>query len=143
MSTEENKALVRRTFFEAWNKGDLTAIAETHAEDYVYNDPAAPQIRDREGFKQLIVMYRAAYPDIEFTLEDQIAEGDKVVTRWYAIGTHEGELMGIAPTGIRGSGVTGISIERIAGGKIVETWTNWDTLGMLQNLGVIPPLGQG
>jgi steroid delta-isomerase-like uncharacterized protein len=82
-------------------------------------------------------MYRAAFPDLKITVEDQIAEGDKVVTRWTAEGTHDGDLPGLPASG-RSSTVTGIGIDRIEGGKIVEAWGNWDTLGMLQQLGAIP-----
>ena len=79
---------------------------------------------------------------IRVAVEDQIAEGDKVVTRWSSEGTHKGELMGIAPTGKHASGVTGISIDLYSGGKFVEGWGNWDTLGLMQKLGVIPALAQ-
>lgn len=83
-------------------------------------------------------MYRSAYPDTHFTVEDQIAEGDKVVTRWTGRGTHQGELMGVAPTGNEVT-VRGIEIDRIVGGRIEETWVNYDTSGMMQQLGVVPP----
>jgi len=92
------------------------------------------------GIKQFISIYRTAYPDTHFTVEDQVAEGDKVATRWTATGTHRGELMGIAPTGKRVT-VTGIAITRVTNGKIVETWNNFDALGQLQQLGVIPVPG--
>ena len=82
-------------------------------------------------------MYRTAFPDMRITIEDQVAEGDKVVTRWTASGTHQGDLMGIDPTGRRAT-VTGITIDRISGGKVEETWTNFDAMGMMQQLGVIP-----
>jgi predicted ester cyclase len=87
-------------------------------------------------------MYYAAFPDLRFTVEDQVAEGDKVVTRWSSEGTHKGELMGIAPTGKHAAGVTGISIDRYLDGKFVEGWANWDTLGLMQKLGVIPAVAQ-
>ena len=144
MSTEENKAIARRVFEEGWNQGKLDVIDEIVTSDYLLRDPSMPEdIRGPEGFKQFITMYRAAFPDIHFTVEDQIAEGDKVVTRWTGTGTHQGELMGIAATGIRGRGVTGVTIDRMAGGKAVESWNAWDVLGMLQQLGVVPPIGEG
>lgn len=95
----------------------------------------------REGFKQFVLMYRSAFPDMHITIEDQIAEGDKVVSRWTARGTHQGELMGIPPTGKQAT-VTGINIERFANGKFVEEWSNFDALGLLQQLGVVTTLGQ-
>jgi steroid delta-isomerase-like uncharacterized protein len=82
----------------------------------------------------------SAFPDLKLMVEDQIAEGDKVVTRWSATGTHQGELLGIPPTG-KQTTATGITIDRIQGGKIVETWTHWDNLGLLQQLGVVPQMG--
>jgi predicted ester cyclase len=85
-------------------------------------------------------MYRTAFPNIHVTIEDQIAEGDKVVTRWTGHGTHQGELMGIPPTN-KAVTVTGIAIDRIVAGKIVEHWENFDQLGMLVQLGVVPPPG--
>lgn len=86
-------------------------------------------------------MFMSAFPDTKMTVEQQIAEGDKVVTRWKAQGTHKGELMGIPPTGKQVT-VTGISIERIVGGMIVESWEEFDQMGMMQQLGVIPAPGQ-
>jgi steroid delta-isomerase-like uncharacterized protein len=142
MSTEENKAISRRSFEEAWNKGNLAVIDEVVAANYVGHDPAIPNLRGPAGMRQLITMYRTAFPDIQFTIEDQAAEGDKVVTRWTARGSHQAELMGIAPTNKQAT-VTGIGIDRFVNGKIEESWGNWDTLGMLQQLGVVPTPGQG
>jgi len=141
MSAEENKAIVRRVFEELFNQGKLDVAGEIFAADYVFHAPLAAEVRGPEGFKQFVSMYRTAFPDLQYTIEDQIAEGDEVVTRWTATGTHRGELMGIAPTGKQGR-VTGISIGRVARGKIVEDWANWDALGMLQQLGVVPPIGE-
>ncbi len=87
-------------------------------------------------------MYRTAFPDIHFTVEDQIAEGDKLVTRFTITGTHKGELMGIPPTGVHIT-MTGMIFDLNVGGKILEGWANTDALGMLQQLGVIPPMEQG
>jgi len=140
--SEELKAISRRLIEEVWNKGDLDVVDELIASDYVFHDPAAPEVRGPEGLKQLVSMYRTAYPDLHFTIEDQIAEGDKVANRWTATGTHQGELMGIPATGEQVT-TTGISITRYEAGKAVAEWANWDTLGMLQQLGVIPPMGGG
>ena len=138
--SEQNKAIARRGYKEIWSKGDLAVVDEIYAPNVVLHDPSAPGVQGHEGIKQLVTMNRTAFPDLHFTIEDQIAEGDKVVTRWMAGGTHQGEFNGIPATGRKGS-VTGITISRIAGGKIVEENTNWDTLGLLQQLGVIPPMG--
>jgi steroid delta-isomerase-like uncharacterized protein len=141
MSVEENKAIARRTFEEIWNQGNLAAIDELYDANQVSHGLGMDVPPGAAGLKQFISLYRTAYPDTHFTIEDQIAEGDKVVTRWSATGTHRGDLMGIAPTGKRVT-VTGMTINRIAGGKIVETWNNFDALGQLQQLGVVPMPGQ-
>ena len=95
-----------------------------------------------ESFKQFVSSYLSAFPDLHYTIEDQIAEGDRVVTRWTAVGTHKGELMGIPPTGQQAV-VTGITINRFVGEKVVEGWNNWDGLGMMQQLGVVPAMAEG
>ena len=141
--SEENKALSRRVVEELYGQGKLDIVDELFDSNYVGHDPASPQeIRGPEGVKQEASMYLNAFADIQVTVEDQVAEGDEVVTRWRGIGTHQGELMGIPPTGNRVE-LTGITISRIANGKIVEDWTNSDTLGMMQQLGVVSPPGQG
>jgi len=140
MSTEDNKALDRRGFEEVWNKGNLAVIDELNAANVVTHNPPSPPMQGTEAFKQFVQMYRSAFPDTQMTIEDQIAEGDKVVTRWTARGTHKGELMGIPPTGKQVT-VTGISVSRWANGKTVESWSNFDTLGMLQQLGAVPTPG--
>ena len=135
--SEENKA-VARGVFEAWNRGDLDALDDPVARDVVDHDPQDPHAGEGlEGLKKTITMYREAFPDVNFTVEEQVAEGDLVATRWTATGTHEGELMGMQPTGKQAT-VTGMAIDRIEGGKIVEAWGNWDTLGLLQQIGAIP-----
>jgi len=141
-SLEENKALVRRVIEEVRHQGKLDVVDEVYATNFVPHLVGNPDIRDIEGFKQLVTTLRTAFPDGHFTIDDIIAEGDKVVTRWTFTGTHKGELMGIPPTDKQAT-VTGIDIIRIASGKIVEGWTNMDTLGFMQQLGVIPPMGQG
>jgi steroid delta-isomerase-like uncharacterized protein len=141
MSTEENKIIARRSFEEVWNLGNLDTIDVLYTADQVSHGLGIDVPAGTQGLRQFISIYRTAYPDTHFTIEDQIAEGDKVTTRWTAVGTHRGDLMGIAPTGKRVT-VTGITINRIENGKIVETWNNFDALGQLQQLGVIPPPGQ-
>jgi steroid delta-isomerase-like uncharacterized protein len=140
--SEENKALVRRSFEEVFNQGNLDAVDEIFASDYLLHDPTSPEeIRGTEGMKQYVSMYRTAFPDLQQTIEDQIAEGEKVATRLIGRGTHQGELMGIPPTGNRVE-ASGIVINRISGGKIAESWATYDALAMMQQLGVISAPGQ-
>ena len=139
MSTEDNKALAQRWLEEVWNKGDLSLIDELIAPNYVLHDPTRPGLRGRAGIKESIAMFRTAFPDLHFTIEDQVAESEKIVTRYTVQGTHLGTLMGIPATGKQGT-ITGIDIYRIMDGQIEEAWSNWDTLGLLQRIGVIPPL---
>jgi len=140
MSTEENKAIVRRGIEEIINKANLAVVDELMATNYVSHGPGGQEVNGPEGFKQLITMYRTAFPDLHYTVEHLIAEGDKVVAHYTARGTHQGDLMGIAPTGKQVT-VTAMSINRIVGGKIVEEWESVDQLAMLQQIGVVPPMG--
>ena len=137
-------ATAQRFFDEIWSEGKLDLVDELVAPEYV-GHPSGPEetVRGPEGVKEYIGRLREGVPDLTVTVEDQIAEGDKVATRWTAQGTHVGELMGIGPTG-RTATVSGITIQRIGdGGQIVEGWTDWDMLGMLQQLGVVPqPAGR-
>ena len=136
MSIEENKAQFRRVF-DMINTGKLDNAGELIATDYVYHSPGSPDMRGPEGFKQLISMYRAAFPDLLMVIDDMLAEGDRVAVRWTATGTHRGELMGIPPTGKRVT-TSGLIISRFAGGKVVEDHEVIDSLGMMQQLGVVP-----
>jgi predicted ester cyclase len=137
MSVEENKALVRR-FYEEIDKGNLEAMDELVAEDYVdHSPPPFPGLgQGREGVKQAFKIFWEATPGYH-TIEDQIAEGDKVVTRLTAHGVHEGDLPGIPKTGNKLE-MTATVIHRIADSKLVEKWSGKDELGFLQQLGVIP-----
>lgn len=139
MSTETNKAIIRRFFEEAFGKGVLAVLDEIIAADQVNGGPGAlPGMPyGPEGSKMLITAYRSAFPDLHFTIEEQIAEGNTVVTRWTAHGTHNGELAGIPATGKRTT-VVGVGIDRVENGKIVESWGTFDQFGMMQQLGVIP-----
>src|SRR5215216_6459058 len=113
MSEEANCALVRRFIDEVFNAGDFDAVDEILAPDYVHHDPTTQEFGSgMEGFKRLIGYYRDAFPDLEISFDDQFAAGDRVVDRWTGRGTHEGELMGVPPTG-RHVSATGISIHRI------------------------------
>jgi steroid delta-isomerase-like uncharacterized protein len=133
---EANKALTLRYWEEVANKGNLDIVDEICAPDYVCHQ-ADQDIRGPEGVKQFIFMLRAAFPDLHVTVEDVIAEGDKIVQRWTGHGTHQGELMGIPPTGNHVS-VAGITISRFEDGKVSEEWEVYDMMGMMQQLGVIP-----
>ena len=139
MLSETNKTLSRRFFEEVFGKGKLNVLDELIAKDHVNSGPATlPGLpAGPDGTKQLVTVYRNAFPDLHFTIDEQIAEGDKVVTRWSAQGTHKGELAGIPATG-KSSTVTGVTVDRIANGKIAETWGIFDQFGMMQQLGVIP-----
>ena len=138
MSTEERKAFERRLIEELWNKGNLDFAEECFTSDYVYHDPASPEeIRGPEGFKQNVAAVRAAFPDFHMQIVDQVAEGDRVVTRYVTTGTQEGELTGIPPTGKRVE-VAGMGIDYFSGGKIAESWEYYDVMGIMQQLGVIP-----
>jgi steroid delta-isomerase-like uncharacterized protein len=139
---EANKTISRRVIEEALNEGRLETVDELIAPTFVNHDPSATgELSGPDGMKQLVEGYRTAFPDLRVTIEDQLAEGDRVATRWTARGTHQGELMGIAATGKEAT-VTGLSIDRITDGKIVESWNNWDTLGLLQQLGVVPAMAE-
>jgi steroid delta-isomerase-like uncharacterized protein len=138
-STEENKALVRRFYEEFLNGHDVNQAEELFAPNYILYFPGGPM--DHEGQKQTISVFRAAFPNLHFTVEDMLAEGDKVATRFTWRGTHQGVFQGIAPTGKQVT-VSAIALNRIAEGKLVEDRTEMDLLGLMQQLGVIPPMGQ-
>jgi steroid delta-isomerase-like uncharacterized protein len=141
MSTEDNKALMRRWYEEVFNQKNIAAIDEFVAPNVVDHLVPPGMPGGIEGTRQGVNMYLTAFPDLHLTIEDMIAEGDKVVDRQTARGTHQGAFMGIPPTGKQVT-VTAMNISRIADGKIVEHWVELDTLGMLQQLGVVPMPGQ-
>jgi steroid delta-isomerase-like uncharacterized protein len=134
--SEQNKALVRRVVEDVYNQGNLAVADELAASDLLVH-MTSQEIRGREGAKQYVAALRAAFPDLHLTIEDQIAEGDRVVTRWTARGTHTGQFQGIPPTG-KQVRVAGTDIDRIADSKVVECWSHVDDLGMMQQLGAIP-----
>lgn len=138
--SEQNKMIARRVFEEVQSRGDLVLVDELYAGDFVGHSPIG-EANGPEGAKQIVSMLRKAFPDLKVTVEDQVAEGDRVAARWTASGTHKGEFQGIPPTG-RQMAITGITIFRIADGKILEAWGNPDTLGMMQQLAVVPAPGQ-
>ena len=136
MSTEDNKATAHRVFEEVLNQGNLAVVDELFDASYIGYDPGVPApIHGVEGYKQYVRMYSTAFPDAHYTIEDMIAEGDKVVVRWTARGTHQGAFRGIPPTGKQVT-ITGVEIHRVVGGKIVEGWRKWDRMDVMQQLGV-------
>jgi steroid delta-isomerase-like uncharacterized protein len=138
MGTGDAKTVGRRVIEEIFGEGKLEVADQIIATDFVGYDPALPEpTRGSEGVKQSAAGYRTAFPDLTCTVDQQVVEGDTVVTRWTATGTHEGDLFGVAPTGKQVT-VTGISIAKVVDGKVVEDHTNWDTFGMMVQLGVVP-----
>ena len=133
MSTDTNKALIRRHFDAIWNQGQLAVADEIVAPTYLSHFPLPGQPPGIAGFKYAVQLLRTSFPDLQIIVEDLIAEGDKVVARLTAYGTHRATFRGIAPTG-RAVKWAGIRIFRIADGKIVEHWANWDDLGLIQQL---------
>ena len=135
------KQIVRRLYEEPW-KGIWDVIDEYVAPGYVGHDPAEPEpIRGPAGVRANIEKYLAGFPGGAITVDDQIAEGDKVATRWTGRGTHTGEIAGISPTGKEVT-VSGLTLSRLENGMVVEEWTTWDTLGMLMQLGAVPAPAQ-
>ena len=134
----QNAELSRRIFEDVWNRKNFSAIDDLMSADYVHHDPSSPAVPSGvDGYKQFVNSYMTAFPDAHFTIDDAFTDGqNNEVTRWTVTGTHEGELAGILRTGRRFS-VTGISIARIANGKITESWNSWDALGLMQQLGVV------
>jgi steroid delta-isomerase-like uncharacterized protein len=138
--SEHNKAIVRRLFTELWNNGNLSVADEVFAPNYAHYDPSTPDFgRGPDSEKKRAALYRAAFPDLHLTIEDVIAEGETVMTRWSCRGSHKGDLNGIAPTG-KHITISGVTVARVSNGKIVEGYVNWDALGLMQQLGVVPQL---
>ena len=139
MSAETNKALVRREFEEMFSQGgNLDTAGEFYAPNYVLHEPTSGEVRGLEAARQFAATYREAFPDLQTAIEDQVVEGDKVVSRFIGRGTHLGETEDFGPATGNRIEITGITIDRFADGRIVEEWTNFDALGMLQQIGLIP-----
>ena len=137
MSMEENKAKILRFYDEVINKGNLSIINDLVSANIVDHHIPPELPKGAEGLKQMVIMFRTAFPDINMTSEEMIAEGDKVVCRFIMRGTHKGELMGIAPTGKQVT-VSGIETNRFEQGKSVERWEQADTMGLMQQIGAAP-----
>jgi steroid delta-isomerase-like uncharacterized protein len=141
MSAEESKATMHR-YLGVFEQGNIDVLDELLAPDYINHTPATPDLpTGPEGVKGVVSMFRSAMPDLRVVVEDMIAEGDKVATRYTLEGTHEGELFGVPPTGQRLS-IKSFTVERVSEGKIREHWRVSDNLDMMQQLGVIPPPGE-
>ena len=137
LTSIENANTVRKLIDEIWNRGQMAMADMIYTPDFISHDPAETQtMRGPEAVKQSATMYRTAFPDLHLHIEDTISDGDKVVVRWTSTGTHTGDLQGIAPTG-KSTSSTGITIARFVNGKIAEEWANWDTLGLMRQLGVV------
>ena len=132
----ENVAVVRSWFEEVWNKGRVDAIDEMLAADAIVHGLGEPgvDVQGADAFKAFFAKLRDAFPDVVFTVDQTIAEGDWVASRWTARATHRGDTLGMPATGRRIS-VTGMSMARIRDGQLVESWNNWDIMGLMQQLG--------
>ena len=141
MSTEENKAIVRRMTEEFYNQGNVESAERFFATTYVHNDPASPQVRDRDGLKQVVRAFRAGCPNLHITIDQLLAEGDTVTKRWSYHATHTADLSGLPPTGKR-IAMSGLELFRLSDGMIVECWLAYDNLSLMHQLGVIPTVQQ-
>jgi steroid delta-isomerase-like uncharacterized protein len=137
MMSEENKDFVRRGWEEVANQKNMDALEEFYAADAVWHEPGQV-LQGLEEIRQYVALNFAAFPDVNFTIEDVIAEGDKVVTRWTVRGTHQGETEEYGPPTGRQIELEGLTISRIEGGKIVEEWERFDNLSFMQQLGLAP-----
>jgi steroid delta-isomerase-like uncharacterized protein len=137
MDSKTSKTLAHEQFERVWNRGDETAVDELYTADCVLHDPMIPvALQGRAAVRTLVQAYRLAFPNLAFTVEDQVAEADRVVTRWTARGTHLRPLLGIPATG-RQVEVTGSSFARVEGSRIAETWVHWDRTALFKQLGVV------
>jgi steroid delta-isomerase-like uncharacterized protein len=139
ISAEESKAIVRQGMEALFtHDGDLDALDETYAQDYVGHAPPFPDLEGLQAAKGFALGYRQAFPDLQTTTEDMIAEGDKVMVRWTTRGTHRGETEAFGPPTGKRMEIMGITIQRFEEGKIAEGWTLADTLGQMHQLGMAP-----
>lgn len=133
--SEKNESVVRRLVDEVWNKGNLKLIDELFTSDHVNNDPMNPA-RGLDATREMVKKYRNAFPDCRLGIDDLLSVGDKVIVRWHYSGTHQNTFEGIPPTGRHATG-PGITIHRFLGDRIQESFTTWDSLGLMQQLGVV------
>jgi steroid delta-isomerase-like uncharacterized protein len=140
--SEHNKTIVRRVVTELWNNGNVSVADELFAPNYEHHDASTPDFgRGPDSEKKRASLYRNAFPDLQLIIEDLIAEGETVMTRWSCRGTHKGDLNGIAPTG-KQVNISGVTVVRLTNGKMAEGYVNWDALGLMQQLGVVPELAK-
>jgi predicted ester cyclase len=139
MSTEENKTVVQQ-LLHVIEQGDVSRLNQIIAPNWVNHDPSLPPMQGYEGAKQLVMLFHSAFPDMHFEIEDMLAEGDKVACRFRGRGTNTGSFQGMPPTG-RAVDITGTGILRVVDGKLTDNWVNFDALGLMQQLGVVPPPG--
>lgn len=139
---EQNKAIVRRAIEEGWNPANLAVIDELYAADFIFHQESGDTVRGLDSFKIWITTIHGAFPDIRYQIEAMYAEGDKVATRYTVRGTHRGDFRGLPATG-KTFDLTGHLIHRVVAGKKTEGWGIWDTLGLMTQLGVIPPIRLG
>ena len=138
-----NIAVIERNYDEVWNQGDLAVIDEIYSGNYVGHDShSAADRRGLDGVRQHVTMYRTAFPNVLFSVEDIFAAEDRVAVRWTASGKHMGPMMEMEPTEKEAT-IMGISIFRLVNGKIEETWFGWDTMDMMQQLGAVVQMGNG
>ena len=138
VSTDANKAVIRRLFQEVFGTGDVDALTDMVASDVLGHDATDPEPRrGPESVRQVVVLFRTAFPDLQLGLEDLIAEGDRVVARWTLRGTHRGAFMGVPATG-KAVATGGIGIYRLTEGRIAEYWGSFDAMGLMRQLGAIP-----
>jgi steroid delta-isomerase-like uncharacterized protein len=141
VSTEENKAIVRRWFNEVLSNGDMSCLDEIcavcHPQFEMVRGVVEPAPRGIPGLKDLIASFRTSFPDLNATVEEQIAEGDKVVTRLTMSATHQGEFMGMPATG-KSFSIPAVSIWEVRGGQLISEWVSWDSMDMMQQLGAMP-----
>lgn len=141
LSTDQNKSTYRRFIKEVFNEGRLEAVEQYLSPNYVFHGAPAGTTPGRDGVKQIVSAFRAAFPDLEISIEDQVAEDDKVCSRVTTHGTHKGNLFGVAPTG-RSITMTGLTMVHVVGGRITESWVKNDVIGLLNQLGAGPRLGK-
>jgi predicted ester cyclase len=139
---EANRLIGHRVLLEIWSQGRLELADDLYAPDYVDHvarGPEPAEVQGPGGLKAAVTLFRTAFPDLQYSIDDDMAEGDLVMTRFSARGTHLGPFLGAAPTGKEIS-YTGIDVNRVAGGRIVESWVQYDALGLLQQLGLAPAI---
>lgn len=145
MSLEENKALIRRAYLDGMNNRNLSIIDEVFAPDYIVRYPGMDPIQGRDTAKEAIAAFLDAFPDIVFTIEDQVAEGDKVVTRWTAVGTHNGDFRGfpkkgaLVPASGRKVNFRATDIYWVVDGRIKEEWNTLEEMELMHQLGLVSP----